>query len=103
MSRIAKVMGIQVAGLDTRKSLLEACRDLTVSETDRCKLHISLRLTDGTKTFITIRDTEDGAICYGDGKIKGIPSFTDVSIEMCATPNQKKRIRRVMKEASDGE
>ena len=67
---MAKVIEIQICGGKIATTLKDACEEFLscVDETDREKIHFTIRLNDGTTKAITFRQMGDGVHVYGDFK-----------------------------------
>ena len=77
---MAKVKEIQVCGSDLFTDLYCACENyiqVVNDGVDREKLNFSIELKDGQVKHITIRQTEDGIVAYGD--FEGLPNALEWS------------------------
>ena len=75
---MATVKEIQVCGGKLFKSLYEACQEYIYcvdDGIDREKLNFSIILSDGTIKHITIRQTGDAVVAYGD--FEGLPNAVE--------------------------
>jgi len=72
---MAKVKEIQVCGGKLFYSLYDACQDYIEcvdNGIDREKFNFSITLSSGEVKHITIRETDEGLVAYGD--FEGLPN-----------------------------
>ena len=77
---MATVKEIQVCGGRIHKTLYLACQDYLDcidKGIDREKMHFSILLANGETRTITIRETDDGLVAYGD--FAGLPNALEWS------------------------
>ena len=77
----AIVKEIQVGGIWTSWSLVEACRDFVNRHPTRTKMIFVIELPNKEIRQITIRDEDDCTIAYGE--FEGLPSMLDYAKEVC--------------------
>ena len=92
----AIVKEIQVGGVQSCGSLLEACGVLS-QEFLRLKINFLIELPNGELKTITIRDEEGETVAYGD--FEGLPSFLDYAKEV-GCPEARKAIDKTFGEGA---